>query len=303
MKDKDLQEHLQNIAEQIVREQLSDYWRYRVFEVKNKRTFGPDLIVEKRNGDHLYLYIQGIDTNRDVTSREAHWKDSCREFAQGEGIMPHFLELVLLDRKGKGHEIFIRGLLELQDELRSPKESIGPTNKIMWIADPTLNDLEQPIDTDSEVKRQFYEEMEAADKLDDDRILKAMLLAAKGKPIDKIPERPYCYTSDIPADKTEQWEESVRLYGELSLESMTLYDEIKVITTCPYLEWTDYGTVKCHFLEKETVGWSGEDYEKALKHFGSKEKMKEACQNDFLLADAVQCCSRIVEIIREAPNQ
>jgi hypothetical protein len=298
--DKDLKEHLQAKAEKIVHEQLSDTWRYRVFAISNRMPDSPDMIVDKWDGGRLYLCIQGVDTNANITSKEANWKESCLEFARQRGITPHFLEVVILDRKGKGHDIFIKGLMELGEELRSPKEKTGPTDKIVWVADPALNDLYQVIETNSEVKRKFYEEMEAADKLEDDRMLKAMLLAVKDKPIDKIPERPYCYTSDIPADKIAQWEESVRLYGEVSVESLMLYDEIKVITTCPYREWTDYGTVKCHFLEEEAVGLSNENYEKALKHFGSEEKMNEVCQGDFLLADAVQCCTRIVENIKQA---
>ena len=295
MTDKHLIEHLQAKAEEIVQEQLSDTWRYKVLAISNKMQDSPDMIVDKRDGKHLYLCVQGVDTNANITSKEANWKESCREFAQQEGITLHFLEVVILDRKGKGNHIFIKGLMELGEELRSPKERIGPTNKLVWIADPALNDLYQVIETDSEVKKKFYEEMEAADKLEGDRIRKAMLLAVKGKPIDKIPKGSHCYTADIPADKTAQWEESVRLYGELSVESLMLYREIEVITTCPYREWTDYGTVKCHFLEEEAVGLSDENYEKALKHFGSEEKMNEVCQGDFLLADAVQCCSRVVK--------
>lgn len=303
MTDKDSKEHLQAKAEKIVQEQLSDTWRYDVFAISNKMPDSPDMIVVKRDGEHLYLCVQGVDTNANITSKEANWKESCREFAQQEGITLHFLEVVILDRKGKGNDIFIKGLMELGEELRAPKESIGPTNKLVWIADPSLNDLYQVIETDSEVKKKFYEEMEAADKLEDDRILKAMLLVAKGKPIDKIPDGDYCYSSHIPADKVKQYKECERIYGPESGESFALWVELHIETTCPYREWTDYGTVKCHFLEEEAVGLSTENYEKALKHFGSEEKLKEACQGDDMLADAVRRCRGIVESIREASNQ
>ena len=296
-------EGLQARAEEIVKEQLSDYWRYEVFAISNKMPNSPEMIAVKRNGEHLYLCVQGVDTNANITSKEASWKESCREFAYEKGLTPHFLEVAILDRKGKGHDIFIKGLMELGEELRSPKERIGPTNNIVWIADPTLNDLEQPIDTSSEIKKKFYKEMEAVDKLEGDRILRAMLLFTHGKPIDKIPDDCYCYTADIPADKIEQWNESVRLYGEISVESLMLWDELKIITTCPYQEWTDYGTVKCHFLEEEAVGLFDENYQEALAHFGSEEKMEEECQGGDLLADAVKCCNRVVGALREASKQ
>lgn len=304
MTDMDLIDHLQARTEKIVKEQLSDAWRYKLFAISNKMPNSPDMIVVKRNGENLYLCLQGVDTNTNITLKEADWKESCREFAQQEGITPHFLEVVILDRKGKGNDIFIRGLMELGEKLRLPKERIGSTNKLVWIAAPIPNDMEEAIDLNhEEKKKKLYEEMEAVNKLESERIIEVYLLLTKGKPIDKIPDDSYCYTADIPEDKIEQWKECLRLHGEISEESWALYDEIKIITTCPYREWTDYGTVKCHFLEEEAVGLSDGCEEKALAHFGSEERLEEECQGDSMLADAVRCCNRVVESIREATNQ
>ncbi len=72
---------------------------------------------------------------------------------------------------------------------------------------------------------------------------------------------------------------------------------------CPYQEWTDYGTVECHFLEDESVGISKEAYKKALKHFGSAEKLEAECQGSMVMGDAVRCCTRVLESIRKKPSR
>ena len=142
-----------------------------------------------------------------------------------------------------------------------------------------------------------------ANKSEDEYFLKKDLARTKGKPIHKIPDGDYCYSSHIPADKVKQYNEFERIYGPESGESFVLWVELHIQTNCPYREWTDYGTVKCLFLEEEAVGMSDESYEKALKHFGSVERLEEECQGGDILADAVRCCKRVVESIRETSSK
>jgi len=302
---KDLMAHLQNRAEEIVTQQLSEFWKYKLFDVKDKKPFAPDMIVQKRNGDPVHLCVQGTDSNTGITSRGPHWKDSCCEFADKEGFPPHFLEMVILDRQGKGHQIFIRGLMELRDELRSPAEKIHK-GRIMGISDQKLSDLKETINFQpGERKKKYYEEMAAVNQLESNRYLREFIQRTKGKPTDEIPDGDYCYTTHIPEDKINQYVECERENGPNSGESIALYIELSVETLCPYREWSNYGTVKCHFLEEEAVGLSDEAYQQALAHYGSKEKLEEECQGSMLLADAVRCCKEVLETIRNgcSPNK
>jgi hypothetical protein len=166
------------------------------------------------------------------------------------------------------------------------------------------DELAESMGLDTEKKRQtFCKDQETYADEEAERWLKSRLSLVAGKPIDKIPGGDYCYTKYIPEDKIDQWTECVRLHGESSVESLVLWSELSVTMRCPYQEWTDYGTVKCHFLEEESVGISSEAYKKALKHFGSTEKLEAECQGSMVMGDAVRCCRRVLESMRKTSSQ
>ena len=189
----------------------------------------------------------------------------------------------------------------MDDQSQKRKKVLKAGNSIVtWMRD----ELAENMGLDTEEKRQaFYKDQETLANEEAERWLKLKLAVVAGKPIDKIPDGDYCYTKCIPDDKIEQWTECLRLHGEVSVESLVLWSELSVIMLCPYQEWTDYGTVKCHFLEEESIGISSEAYKKALKHFGSAEKLEAECQGSMVMGDAVRCCTRVLESMRKTSSQ
>lgn len=61
---------------------------------------------------------------------------------------------------------------------------------------------------------------------------------------------------------------------------------------CPYREYTEYGTVRCNYLDVESIDPtpSGiESYQKAVEYFGSEDKVWKI-DNGGLIWDAVKEC-------------
>ncbi|HPK01179.1 MAG TPA: hypothetical protein PLS90_01855 [Candidatus Sumerlaeota bacterium] len=129
--------------------------------------------------------------------------------------------------------------------------------------------------------------------------LAARLKKVRGKPIDQIPQGDYCYESHIPGGEDNDPELAACLKdGEtLNAAYFVLWVEKHKERNCPYWEATDYGTVKCHYLEEEALGLDEEDYEKALAQFGSEEELARNCTDNFCLADACRSCRLVLEAL------
>ncbi|MDE0514469.1 MAG: hypothetical protein OXI88_22140 [Gammaproteobacteria bacterium] len=58
---------------------------------------------------------------------------------------------------------------------------------------------------------------------------------------------------------------------------------------CPYWQTTDYGTVRCDFLDKETISDASDACEKIQAHFGISDA-SEKFSYDWALADEIKIC-------------
>ena len=161
-------------------------------------------------------------------------------------------------------------------------------------------DVAEEIGLDTETKRkQFFADQEVLAQQEASRWLGEKMSRAAGKPIDEIPEGPYCYTNHFSDESIERLLEHEKANPEDIGGHFVLWIELHEEKTCPYWEFTDHGTVRCNFLEDEEVGWGDDDDGKALRYFGSAEKVEERCQDRRMeLADQVRCCTRVVDAIR-----
>jgi hypothetical protein len=189
------------------------------------------------------------------------------------------------------------GNYSMSDE-REEKTYPGLENLIItWMRD----DVAEQIGLDTEKKRkQFFADQEALAQQEASRWLSESVLRVAGKPIDEIPEGPYCYTNHFSDESIARLEEYEKAHPEDSGGLFVLWIELHTEIDCPYWGFTDHGTYRCNFLEEEGVGNGGDDYEKALSYFGSEEAIEEKCQGDgMLLWDQVRCCTKVVDAIRK----
>jgi hypothetical protein len=108
---------LQSEAERIVRVQLRDIWGLELRAIDSKRQNDPDMAIELSKNSFLFVWIEGIDANLGISSREPNWVEACKEFALQEGFGGYFLKVIIGPREGEGNKIAIEGLDKLKEKL------------------------------------------------------------------------------------------------------------------------------------------------------------------------------------------
>lgn len=171
--------------------------------------------------------------------------------------------------------------------------------RISWIS----NELATKLGLDTEEKKQeFLRLQEETGTEEAKKWLNEKMRLIQNKDIQQIPRGDYCYERWLPEEAEAEFDALVEKYGELSGEALIMYSERSQTRDCPYWEHTDYGTIKCHFLEEEVVGWPEEERTKAAAHFGSEEEANRICTGSMVLSDSVRCCNRVLNALEGKPR-
>jgi len=102
-----------------------------------------------------------------------------------------------------------------------------------------------------------------------------------------IPPGNYCYRI-VDLKPGEALSQDIELFGRELREFP--YAKGKKEVLCPYWQLTEYGMVRCRYLEVETLDEDDpEARSKALAHFGEEQALDEANQSS-LLYDEIKVC-------------
>ena len=102
-----------------------------------------------------------------------------------------------------------------------------------------------------------------------------------------IPQGSFCYRVEKIRDG-ESLSEDVARFGK-ELREYRYHGNFKEVL-CPYWKRTDYGTVRCNFLDKEVI--DDEDakaQEKVMKYFGISDASKKFVVS-WALSDEIKIC-------------
>ena len=102
-----------------------------------------------------------------------------------------------------------------------------------------------------------------------------------------IPRGEYCYRL-IKKRDGEILSKDVERFGN-DLREYDYPGDYKAIR-CPYWHYTDYGTVRCDFLGKETISDALDARKKIEAHFGISDA-SEKFGYDWALADEIKICN------------
>jgi len=103
-----------------------------------------------------------------------------------------------------------------------------------------------------------------------------------------IPPGPYCYWIKEIQDQ-EILGTDIEYFGK-DLREYPYAGNYKEIL-CPYYHRTDYGTVRCEYVDEEYLdGLDDQAAEKIIQHFGTDKVLKERFPYDDYLSDEIKIC-------------